>query len=284
MGEGLMMKIKAVLLSVICGLTIASCVSNNAFNSEQITGAVQPVQQRVQETAQATDEYLFRSNAYHNFEQHGDRIYALYRRSDQEIEWTDELWCFSPNDDRKLIAQGQGLDFRVSSNNAWIAVELDNVIHILNTDGAKITTIEKPEHYRGYYDIQLEQWSRDATTLWYCLNETFVTVAYVAVDTNTWEQTSYEDMEFKTQEYSLNPNTGWVVYSDYPVMLDIIAFEQYMDSERMTTLRLYNLATQERIMVDAAMTNMFQPQWVDDNEMIYYIGSERKTYIINDKQ
>ncbi|MEA1974172.1 MAG: hypothetical protein U9N10_01295 [Bacillota bacterium] len=39
----------------------------------------------------------------------------------------------------------------------------------------------------------------------------------------------------------------------------------------MTTLSIYNLMTKEEIVVEAAETNRFKPEWIDDNEILYYI-------------
>jgi len=55
---------------------------------------------------------------YHIMEFDKDKIYALYQRINpiDNNDWSDSLWCFSPYANSKLIAQGQGLDFRVSKN------------------------------------------------------------------------------------------------------------------------------------------------------------------------
>ncbi len=102
--------------------------------------------------------------------------------------------------------------------------------------------------------VQIEEWNDAGDTFWCALMETYNTLAYISIDTKTWGTVKYGNLDFYSDEYVLNPNTGWVVYSDYPVMFDITSAEQYMESKQMTTLSIYNLITQDKRDIDTYMT------------------------------
>jgi hypothetical protein len=225
--------------------------------------------------------YTLRENHYHNIEYSKDKIYALYRwiNPDDDNDWSNALWCFTPYEDAKLIAKGKGLDFRVSKNNEYIAVEMNGNIEFYNEEGKLLHTISSDViNTEEYTRVQIEQWNDEGDTLWCALMETYNTVAYISIDTKTWESVKYDGLAFNSAEYILNPNTGWVVYSDYPVMLDTIAVEQYIESNRLTTLSIYNLITKEEIDIETSEINKFRPKWSNDNEIVYYIGDKMNCY------
>ena len=50
---------------------------------------------------------------FHNIEFRSDKIYALYdwENPEDEDDWSDALWCFSPYEDAKMIAEEKVLNF-----------------------------------------------------------------------------------------------------------------------------------------------------------------------------
>jgi hypothetical protein len=254
------------------GLMI-SCVSNNANQENNLE--------------EIPKGYKLNENQSNNIEFHEDRIYGLYRwiNPEDKSDWKDALWSFSPYKEANLIAEGKGLSYRVSKNNEYIAVEKQDAIEFYNEDGSLLKllsseTINTEEHTM----VQLEKWSDNSKTLWCSLNKTYNTIAFIKIDTETWTLEKYDDLNFYSAEHVLNPNTGWIVYSDYPVFLDITAFDEYMESEQMTTLSVYNLMTKENIEIEKSETNPFKPKWSNDHKILYYIGNQPFVYNLDEKQ
>ncbi len=267
------MKIPRIIYVLIIMLLILNACSNNSSLDV--------------ENEKVPEGFTSSNQQFHNIEFRSDKIYALYdwENPEDEDDWSDALWCFSPYEDAKMIAEGKGLEFRVTEEGKLIAVEVDGNIDIYDAEGNLIHRISDEDvNTEEYTKVRLEQWNDAGSVLWCSLMETYVTVAYVAIDTNSWEITKYNDRTFGSEEYVLNPNTGWVAYSDYPVTLDIIAFDEYMESGQMTMLYIYNLITKEERIIDSIETNKFKPKWSDNNnELLYYMGYKSNSYDIEDE-
>jgi len=254
--------------------------TDDTVNIDEDLGVAQELDQ--DEKEKVSEGFTVNDRQFHNIEFHGDKIYALYdwENPENEDEWSDALWCFSPYEEARMIAEGKGLQFRVTEDGELIAVEVEDNIDIYDAEGKLLHRIsEEDVNTEEYTSVSLEQWNDDGSVLWCSLMETYVTVAYIAIDTDSWESTKYNDQRFGSDEYVLNPNTGWIAYSDYPVTLDIIAFDDYMESGEMTTLFVYNLMTKEERVVDSSETNKFKPSWSDNrNELVYYKGYKSYSY------
>jgi hypothetical protein len=238
----------------------------------------------VENSNQFKEGYQFQDRHYHSMEIHEDQIYALYERKDtSDSNLSNALFSFSPYEDARLIAEGESIDFRVSQNNEHIAIEMNGNgnIEIYDVDGELLHTLSNEEmNTEEYARVYLEQWNDVGNVLWCTLKDTYVTVAYISINIETMEVVKYNDRVFNSDEYVLNPNTGWIVYSDFPVMLDNISHEEYMRSDQLTTLFLYNLMTKEEIKIDSYETNRFKPEWINDHEILYLTGYELKFYKI----
>lgn len=225
--------------------------------------------------------YIFNQEHYHAIEFHKDKIYALYEWTNpaDEDDWMDALLSFSPYEGAKLICQGRYLDFRASDKGKYVAVRADEDIEFYSKDGKLIHTVSKDEmNIDQYTMLQIDKWNDDGDVLWCGIMETFNTIAYISIDTKTWEREIYDGLDFDSNEYVLNPNTGWVLYSDYPFIFDPIDAEEYKKSKELTTLSIYNLMSGERIDIDSHEANEFKAEWMDDNEIIYYKGYEINFY------
>lgn len=234
---------------------------------------------------QVPEGYTLRENHYHNIEYYEDKIYALYQwiNPDDDSDWFNALWRYSPYENAKLIAKGKGLDFRVSKNSKYIAAEIEGNIEFYNENGQLLNTVSNDEiNTEEHTMVQIEQWNDEGDTLWCSLMITYETVAYVSIDTNTWTLVKYNGFSFHSAEYILNPNTGWIAYSDYPVMLDTIAVDEYVNSNHMTTLSLYNLMTEEKIDIATFEKNKFKPRWSSDNKLLYYTGIKKRSYQLSE--
>lgn len=239
----------------------------------------------IDKTNQFIEGYEFRERHYHSMEIHEDRIYAIYELKDSsDNNLSNALFSFSPYEDVRLIAEGESIDFRVSQNNEHIAVELNGNgnIEIYGMDSELLHSFSNDEmNTEEYTRVHLEQWNDSGNVLWCSLMQEYTTVAYISINIETKEVVKYSDREFSSEEYVLNPNTGWIVFSDYPVMLDNLSYEEYMKSDQVTTLSLYNLMTKEEIKIDSYVTNRFKPEWINNHEILYFTGSELKFYKID---
>ena len=199
-----MIKKSIILLVIIMSLVLMiSCTSNEI-----------DVDRENSDLEQIPDGYILQENRSHNIEFHQDKIYGLYkwRNPNDDNDWTEALWCFSPYEDAKLIAEGKRLNFRVSKNNKYIAIDMEGDIQFYNKDGELLHTILSEEiNTEEHAMVRIEQWNENGDTLWCALNETYNTIAYIKIDTETWKFVEYNDLNFMSAEHVLNPNTGLIV-------------------------------------------------------------------------
>lgn len=243
------------------------------------------------------NDYVVCEHHYHSVEFHHDCIYAMYERDIpyDSTGYSRALWCFSPYNEPKLITESRSIDFRVSPGNDLIAVDKYGVIEVLDTTGEllhafDIDTLSTGIVIEDPYDLSdlslnLVGWNSDGDRLWCSLMWTYVTHAYVSIDVRTWEIELFDDFIFDTAEYVLNPNTGWVAYSDYPITFSVDERDLYHSTGAITTLYARNLFTNEVIELDSAVTNLFHPEWHDpsyheDNIIHYRIGDEPFSFSI----
>lgn len=235
------------------------------------------------------EEYKVFDKHYHYMEVHDEKIYVKYRRKnpDDQNDWADALWCFSPIESPKKIIEGKGIDFRVSPNNKHIAVNVNfnNRIVIFDSEGnLEKEFTEEDFNIRESCNISFGQWNDTENVLWLESKQTYVTDTFIRINTSNWETESYPNEYVYTDDRALNPNIGWIVYSDYPVFLDSIGSTQYKESGKLTTLFLYNIETRVRLTIDSQVTNLFSPKWISDDEIVYMYGDERRNHIFGKEE
>ena len=161
---------------------------------------------------------------YHPSEYHNGSLFIIRRMGyDKEKgvlaeNWTDELWKYDSEGEGIKLYSARGLDFRAAPGGRYIALLGDEKLSVINNDGKKMTqlTLEQMRGYQGetfeFREIQLLQWSHDS--------DSFFALAYpdtlYMIKTDDWSMDKYPtEMEY-TDDYTLNPNTMELVYSDCP--------------------------------------------------------------------
>ena len=76
-------------------------------------------------------------------------------------------------------------------------------------------------------------------------------------------------MHFSGQEYALNPNTGIMVFSDYPRFFDADSAERFKSSGTTVTLYLLDLNGMALSSIATNTASYFNPQWIADDRVQY---------------
>jgi len=299
-----MKRVISVSIAVCIVILLVSCKTSNTtgindVSSSEVVQLEEEVKRLEDELEKVQSQYLLTeldpqdedykvyNKHYNHMEVRDEKIYVIYRRQnpDDQNDWADALWCFSPIEIPNKIVEGKGIDFRVSPNNKHIAVNYDNGISIFDSEGnLEKEFTDEDLNIREYCSISLGQWNDTEDVLWLESKQTYVTDTFIRININTWETNSYANEYVYTDDLALNPNNGWIVYSDYPVFLDSIGLTQYKESGELTTLFLYNIETQVRLTIDSQVTNLFSPKWISDNELTYMYGDEIRKHILGNKE
>lgn len=189
-------------------------------------------------------------------------------------DWTDELWKYDEGEEGTKIYSAKGLGFRVSPNGEMIAIGATEDILFVDTDGNVLKEYSSEELIPTDAEdlsINLLDWSDDSKSLWGDLSLTAFPSFFFSIDTGAWVLNQYDvsSSNLSIGEGRLNYNNGKLAFSDYPVMFDEYAYEEFMDSGREVTLKVYDLNTKELIKIATSITKEFEPEWVEDNLLEY---------------
>lgn len=222
---------------------------------------------------------------HYNFEEsHNGNVYLIRRKGDTNADnWVDELWKYSLDNKVTKLFSTKGLDFRVSPNEEFIAIENRKII-ITDSEGKiikeftdKDLNIEITKHAFP----ELYKWSDDNQLFWGFYMETAWPVMAYSINLESWEIVNYNLMDLSIgDEFNLNPNTGIIAFSDYPVTFDIDDAEEFKESKKEVKLYLYNLNNKELKTIDTSITKEFNPKWIDNTTLEYDDpgGNGRVTY------
>jgi hypothetical protein len=232
-------------------------------------------------TTGAEEKLLTVNDAYtrhYNFEEsHNGNVYLIRRKGDTNTDnWVDELWKYSLDNKVTKLFSAKGLDFRVSPNEEFIAIQNRKII-ITDSKGKIIKEFTDKElnkelnsEITKHAFPDLYKWSDDNQLFWGFYMETAWPVMAYSINLENWEIASYNLMDLPIgNEFNLNPNTGIIVFSDYPVTLDIDDAEEFKESKKEVKLYLYNLNNKELKAIDTSITKEFNPKWIDNTTLEY---------------
>ena len=220
---------------------------------------------------------------YHPAEYHAGSLYVIRRigydqnAAEPDPNWTDELWRYAADGSGVNLYAVKGLDFRVSSGEAYIAVEgSDNIIGekvvVLDEQGNLLNEFLSPQLSAGNEEMMpgLMEWSSDGSVFWTRSGRGPVPQFLGRISVPGWQLTVYDLMGVPIRaEMDLNPDSGMLVFSDHPVFFAQFEQENFEASGEAVTLYTYSLDTQNLHSVAVSQAKKFDPRWLDDLTIEY---------------
>jgi hypothetical protein len=236
----------------------------------------------------ATNETIFYATVenaqvqhYHAYEHHNGHIYVIKRVGDPDVtdDWADELWMYTASGEGKQVYALKGLDFRVSPDEAYIAVTGGDVtvgeqLVLLDGQGNELQRYTPDQVVVGPEPdmllIGLLDWSDDGTTLWLESGGPGLT-SFSRLAAATGEIARYDvlHLNIPRSDATLNVNAGKVAYSDYPTFYDAMNAQEFKDSGAEVTLYVYVLDTQVLQEIAVSTAKEFDPVWLDATTIEY---------------
>jgi len=174
------------------------------------------------------------------------------------------------------LYSGLGIEFRVAPNEQFIAAEPAGVeLALLDGQGQLLRGFDlaqlsdhQPDEF--YADIGLTKWSEDSRVFWGELVIMGRPLLLYRLEAATWQPQRFDVSNLPLYwEDDLNPNTGQLVYSDYPSLITAEAGEEFEKSGQTVTLFVYDPATQKARPIATATAQAFRPKWLDDHTFEY---------------
>ncbi len=213
-------------------------------------------------------------NHYHAAEYHAGTLYIIRQWGGDEEGWMQELWKYDTKGLGENIYTSDSIDFRVAPDQSLIAVVEhgsggigEDQLIFLDPGGNQVKTFS-PELGNLYLD--LGKWSRDSGVFWGTYQATYRPLYFYQVEIDTWQYTPYELTALSLEhEYALNPNTGQLLYSDFPVFFEVTGYQRFLIQQDPVTLYLYDFSDQSQKSISIIISKSFNPKWIND-EVIEY--------------
>ena len=232
---------------------------------------------------------------YHNSEYHNKSLYIIRRIGYDgypDNEWTDELWRYDTRDKSETkLYSAQGLDFRLAPDEKYVALQHDQKLVFVDALGnlAQEFTLDQlgccnDASYPLTPHLTLQKWSDEGNEFWGATNSGPAPQTFYRIELAFWQATVYDISELTVPcEYDLNPNTGKLVYSDYPQIYDVDGVKEFEQSRQIVTLFVYDLNDQSVQTIATLMAKPFHPKWLDDSTVEYNSpeGEGRTTSIVS---
>jgi hypothetical protein len=213
---------------------------------------------------------------YHNAEFHNGNLYIIRRTGGDNgyrnnPNWTDMLWRYDASKQGKQLFAVQGLDFRVSADEKYIAVGNSEKVTILDDNGNPLKSFDSTQ-LKSSSDspeaIELLQWSMH--TLWLTAALGTERSELVKITVPDYITTKYDLAKVAIgADFAFNPEKALIAYSDYPVLLDSDTADTYAKSGKTVMLMLYNLDKKTTKTIATSVTKPFDPHWLNANTLQY---------------
>lgn len=232
-----------------------------------------------EQPAKVPQNQLRRKYEFKDYLINKDMVYMVAR--DNETNWPDILWRFDSKGNSKKIYEGEVYDFIVSEDNSSIAIDSDKLI-LIDHNRSITKKLDKRDICMCEQDIymNLVGWESKDDIVWVSNNKTWKVDEFIQIDTKTWVISRFENSLPFQREYDLDVDTGWIVYSDYPITFDVDSEDKFIRSNKLVTLWVHNYFTHETIKIDSANINRFMPRWLGKGtgKLEYSIGDKTYTY------
>ena len=230
---------------------------------------------------------------YHSSEYHNGNLYIIRRIGDIETDsWRDELWKYDELRAGDLLYAIKGLDFRVSADEAYVAISGGDLttgenLVLLEKQGGILLEYSADQVLTGPADmpimVGLIDWSDDNSSLW-IENAGPVVTSYSRLSAPSWQVETFDltGVPIGGAEKELNPNTGKVVFSDLPMFFTADQQEEFVASGEAVTLYVYDLVSKNLLEIAVSKAEEFDPLWLDDTTIEYNdpLGEGRLTAIV----
>ena len=159
---------------------------------------------------------------------------AIRNRSWLSRRWVKVLFANVSTRNNILVTRAQNRDIIVVKRSGKIAHRIS--VEELFDPGAEASVL---------------RWTTDETIVWLQFFEGPVTFHFGTLDISTGEITLFNPPPGIGEWFSLNPDTGDMWYSDFPVQFDVVQAQMTRESGRIFHLFAFNFFTRERTLIDS---------------------------------
>ncbi len=219
---------------------------------------------------------VYRSH-YHCCEYHDGCLYVIRRLGYEgypDEDWSDQLWRYSGDGSGIELYSSKGIDFRVSDDNRHIAVVTNESVQILGSDAHILGAVKTGQFSEvlteTYIFAEPLSWTTDGESFWLALIQVPGPVALIRIDLPVMDPLIYDISHLQIlDEYSLQPDSRLLAFSDYPAMHcsdELLDYESRGDN---CHLFVYDLDAAWIDTVASYPAWKFDPGWISPDTLEY---------------
>jgi hypothetical protein len=210
-------------------------------------------------------------------EYHNGNLYIIRRVGYDgypDEDFSDELWRYNSQKRGTELYSTKGLSFSVKPDETRIAIKADETIVFLDNSGEALRSFQEEDlvedsgNVLAYAYLDFLAWRGDS--VWLTNTHTGKLRGLTKINVNTYVAKKYDLGNLSIgKEYTLNVDLEKVAYSNYPVFLEVEAFEEYERSGAEVILKVYDLNTKNSEFIASSITKEFEPKWINENILEY---------------
>ncbi len=194
----------------------------------------------------------------------------------KQDEWKEELWVYN-KDKGKLLVSKRGLNFSVNNKQNLLAytyqskgTNISDTLIIMNLSNNETSTIKLTNDTDKINEcwVQSLKWSANNETVFglltWCSASNYFFFSY-NYTTNTLKR--YAVPEGCYFDFDLNPNTGQIIYCDYPPIYGAGDDQDIIINKKEIHLYKVDFATQKRTLIKKSIAEKLGGRWVTNHSV-----------------
>lgn len=210
-----------------------------------------------------------------NIEIRDPYLYCTVTKCIGKDEYKEEVIKYDSEGNKILIYEGKNVEISVSPDGEYFIIienpyfldrnlESDRNLKILDRNDKVVFD----ETIDSKMDTDLEPYGWNGNEFWAVFRYVAGRPEILILNADTHE---FEVKENKADYHDLDINmkNGWICYSDFPLFFDIDSYNDFKQSKKDVNLYLYNIFTDEKILIATSISKEFSPEWVDEYTFEY---------------
>lgn len=216
------------------------------------------------------------SNHYHPAEYRNGNLYIISRTGgnfgyETNLNWKDELWKYNSQKQGMKIFSNQGVDFRVSEDEKFIAIVGSGNLTFIGNNGNILKSFNK-EQLKVQYEISPIKWS--SSYFWMGdAGPVGILQSIKKINAINFQITDFDVSSLFASDsfnsFDLNATAEKIVFDNRPFMFDVDSEKQYEQSGAKVSLTVYDLNTKVKQVIATSITKRFNPKWINNNTIEY---------------
>ncbi|MDF2884012.1 MAG: hypothetical protein K0R54_4578 [Clostridiaceae bacterium] len=219
---------------------------------------------------------LLAEGIYINIEIRDPYFYCTVTKYIGKDEYKEEVVKFDSEGNKIIIYEGKNVEISASPNGEYFIIIENPYFSDRNLESIRtLKILDKNDKVvfdkviDSKMDTDLEPYGWNDNEFWAVFRYAAGIPEILILNADTHEFKVKEN-KADYNELDINMKNGWIFYSDFPLFYDIDTYNDFKQSKRDVRLYLYNIFTDEKILIATSISKEFLPEWIDEYTFEYF--------------